>query len=231
MNKICSPPCWLNIIPGETVVKDIQGFLRSISIEYDDYFPEKRYVLTSGQGGEAIHFNIQGKQDIVTSIQVGGAYPVDEFLVQNEIPEEIWISVDNAIGEEGKWPFRLVFFYPSRGMIAYYDGWLGSEGFWLDRSRIQFCLDQIDQDEERRPMVWIESWFPDSSLSFDNYYKTTHHYPIDFPVNFYRIEESSSISVDDFYLLYSDPKNMNQCLPLDFDVFFPSIMTTPTGTE
>ncbi len=233
MNKICEPPCWMNIIPGETAFMHVKDYLRSISIEYDDYnyTPNKRYSLLDANSGEEIYITLHGNPNIITRIQIAGTYPLNEFIVQNGIPEEVWIRVEYGPGLD-YWPFKLVFFYPSKGMMATYDGKLEGEEFWITLVEVRFCPSKIDQNEHGRSYVRIDLWPPDEFVPFEDAYNTINNYPQDFPINFYRLTKISFLNEEEFYEIYSNPSNIDLCIPLDYKALFPYlVMVTPTATE
>ena len=122
-NRLCDPPCWLNIQPGTTSVEEAVKSLELSSLvepktikrtKANQYFPpDQIFFKLKGEGSG----NLSIENGVVTSIELGEvSLPLKYIFEQYGEPEQVLIL---PYWEwDKKW--YVVFLYPEQGILCEY---------------------------------------------------------------------------------------------------------------
>jgi hypothetical protein len=225
-NQICTPPCWMNMVPGKTSFNQVAGFLQSVSSKYKyDYFESSvHYYMEDYFNKQQIEIIVKFEGDTITRLLISGAYPISDYILQNGKPDEIWISISSPL-RGNPLIFEMVLFYPSKGMAALYLGEQEPKQSWLTPNLMQLCPFANSKKGNENSLIWINLWPPEENFNFADWYRGYFGHPDNFPINFYALDDASFIDVKDFYEIYGDSENIDYCIPLYINRIYPGLST------
>ena len=202
---ICFLPCWGNIIPGETSVEASVAYLKSFSQKVSIRQNVITAIFSSSKNPQRI-LNAYLIQDPNTStINFIEAYRYHYYLNQlfNTYgpPAEIWLWIDhNTSVHPTKIMFEIAIFYPDKGFMAVYEG----EGELRDIPKI-CSSNMIDSTPT------LKIWPPEEDFTFEDIVRDSGLSMPEFE-QFHKLEEVSSVTLDDFYTIFRDDINNEACI-------------------
>lgn len=210
------------IQPGKTRYEDIEAYLQSLTSDYERQF----FSINDVIGKDQMYVNFQIDRHYVVQIILSeSSYDLSELLVQNGIPEEIWIR--QLYGTPDSTPFfyyKLVLFYPSRGILAYFSG--ESEVPSVEQAEI--CPLKVYENPPLPPEKNLSLWTPNSIREFsetgyaENWFPNSSSY-------YYQISEVSDLDEEEFYQIFSDRTNQDECFAIDIFKYMEFVdIVTPT---
>lgn len=206
-NGGCVYPCWWGIMPGETSWVSTQGFLQPLAI--NTFYSGKGYYFSlmfpnnDGDSTRDFSVNFTIEDGVVSLIRTANFTNVFDMLEEFGKPDEIWIkAMDSGVPYA---QYRIVFFYPQKGIMAAYDGTVPGSA---DETIIEICLTETLFE----PFFPIWLWSPESNKTFRELeaLDLLGALPGDFDY-FVSLEESTDIDVDTFYEIYSGPSKKSTC--------------------
>ena len=222
LNEICDLPCWGMIQPGQTKYEDIEPYLRSLTNDEDI----QSFLIYDVIGKDQIYVGFQIDRHYVVKISFSAdSYDLSEFLVQNGIPEEIWIRQNYGTPYGIPfWYYKLDLFYPSKGILAHFTG--ESEVPSVDEAKI--CPLKVYENSPLPPEKDLALWAPNSIREFSEtgYGEISS---LKSSLEFHQISEVSNIDEEEFYRIFSDHTNQEECFGIDVYMYIRFADTaTPT---
>ena len=123
--------------------------------------------------------------------QTASAYMLPHVLSEQGIPESVLVSTSGApLTRGGTGGFNIVLLYPNQGVFVHY-----TTQMYIIEKNVRGCF----QDAH----IWMELYPPGDS---DNYFTELEktNWPF-FKDGFKPLEESTSMSVDEFYEIFREP--------------------------
>ncbi len=222
LNEICTLPCWGMIQPGKTRYEDIEPYMQSLTSDYG----WEAYSIDDVIGNEEMHvrFTIINHY-IVELFFLWVSYDLSEFLTQNGVPEEIWIRQNYGTPYGIPfWKYELVLFYPSRGILAYFSG----ESDVPSVEEAEICPLKVNEDSLLKPekelFLWASNYVNQLSEMKEN-----ENWLRSSPEYFYQISEVTDLDEEEFYQIYSDRTNQDECFAIDIFKYMKFVdIITPT---
>lgn len=148
------------------------------------FYVEARKPLTTESGYEYVF-------DSAFYSQIDSAYMLPHVLSEQGIPESVLISTSGGpLTRGGTGGFEIALLYPDQGVFVHYETQMHIIG-----KNVQGC--------PQSPLVWMELFPPENAENFFvELEKTKWPY---FKEGFKPIEETTSLSIEEFYDLFSKP--------------------------
>ena len=206
-NANCKLPCWWGIVPGETEWQTAKLLLNLVATElstsaeseFDTYYSARVYLLVPQELSrrmelEQYYIINDGKVMIIEpeAPRVGSKiYTVSKILSTYGRPTKVMIDT-YGYPHEGPNPFRLVLFYPDKGILVNY----GDFADFVD-GYVVGCI-QIGNGS-------VVLWSPKQNLSFAEALNGTRGLGT-FGEQYYKpLEEATEMDIETFYQTYLDP--------------------------
>ena len=211
-NANCKLPCWWGIVPGETEWQTAKSFLGALATKistgiYSESAPEfiADVDIPVTEDLSAINMLRQyfSVQDGVIELIQPETPPTMPFTIISEIlstyglPSEVWLDTYGySYGELD--PFRLVLFYPEKGILARY-----FDDAEFEDDDVVGCFSNHTGA--------VVLWSPDLKLTFAEALNGTRALGT-FGDQYYKpLQEATDMDVETFYQIYLDP-NTETCI-------------------
>lgn len=240
-NGGCKLPCWLGIYPGETRWADARATLNS----FVERIEEQKFTEPDADGNTHTidlayvyfergvpspefsletpgYFSVQSVDGIVQSVlayqDTSSHFNLSDLLSEYGKPSEVYINTTFA-SPTGEVPFSLVVYYPNKGILAFYH-----ENAPVVEDKIHFCA------KEKGP-INLEIWSPTEIITqkVKEEFITGLDYWL-FDTGLHPVQDVSNLTVEQFYLNFSDTNNTT-CIVTPSDRWIDaSIFYIPTST-
>lgn len=223
-NGDCQWPCWWGITPGITTWTEASNFLQTLSIGNTSVTKMPYIVyLTAFPRQDArklfVDFYVERQDNVIDVIFLSQNLSLNDFLRLQGKPDEIRISSDGIV--PGPSDFRIVFFYPEKGIMAAYFGYSDL----ISRGGVEYIKMCVPDFNSSGPL-WL--WNPDSKKRFDEL--PLEHLIGGHPTSLKlkRIGEYTNVDERSFFnSVLKDPENT--CLETRADIWpNPDHYATPT---
>jgi hypothetical protein len=221
-NGGCNLPCWWDITPGITNWEEVARKLvpiasKDITFTIDNN-RRMHYLEFPSVSRDIIADIFIQKNGVVDVIRTGWDYSIINFLREYGVPKEVWISSDGIV--PGPSLFRIVIFYPERGIMAAYIG----QSKLISRHGIDY-ISICAKDLHSSGPLWL--WASDTGKQFEELpiENLTGQSPTS--LKFKRIGEYTNLKETNFYSsMLKDAKST--CLETKADIWpNPDLYTTP----
>ncbi|MEZ4594150.1 MAG: hypothetical protein R3D55_23860 [Chloroflexota bacterium] len=205
-NGNCKLPCWWGIVPGETEWQTAKSFLRTLATKistgpYSESDPEFIAYLDipvmedlSAANVLRQYFSVQ--DGVIVKIQPEPSHRmpftvISEILDDYGLPSEIWLDTYGYSHGELN-PFRLVLFYPEKGILARY-----FDDAEFEDDDVVGCFSNHTGA--------VVLWAPDLELTFAEALNGTRALGT-YGEQYYKpLEEATDMDIETFYQTYLDP--------------------------
>lgn len=209
INGGCIFPCWLGIVPGQTIWNEVEPVLSTfVSINYQTNDPRIELI---NEDRNLLNY-IEVRDGIVTfiySFEPLQKTPIWKTLSIYGRPQEIRIYPSGnyyGLGLNPYGEFTLVFFYPDLGIMASYSGRTNAGKI------LHLCLEEPTLYPHTNWLLWDPKELLTFTQAGDKLRLPAKEMKIG--MEYLPIEEVTNISVDTFYQTYKIETNTTEC----FDV-------------
>ena len=220
-NGDCDFPCWWGVMPGSTKWEAVVERLLPIASK-DIIFivgKERMHYLEFPSPSNTVVASIflQG-DEVIDVIRTSWEYTIIDILRDYGKPKEIWISSDGLV--PGPSMFRIVLFYPQKGIMVAYIG----KSKVIIRNGIEY-IQICAKDFNSSGLLWL--WSPDTKMQHEELpiENLTGKPPAS--LKFQRISEYTDFDEEAFYTrMLTDAKN--SCLETKAEIWpDPELTVTP----
>lgn len=211
-NAFCRLPCIGNITPGKTTWSEATSFLvpfakQVFSTEYRvwaiEFMPPKNAMERDKLFIWLFRSSVE-RVDAMVAVWLD--YSVQQLFADYGRPAEIYFYVTDYPPEETENKFELFFYYSEQGFSARYSGNTGKG------EKLKIC-----PAKAVNPSPVLLTWpiTQSTSTSFQKIY-VTYKLISYLDIQRYRpISEYGGMTLDEFYEIYKDPANQQQCYEIE----------------
>ena len=202
----CVLPCWGGIEPGVTTWHDakllLEQFAQIYTAQSGIYTAEFQY------NGRNLVLGIYVRNNIVEFIAVPRfEYPLYRLLQDYGKPDEVYFYILDVLPIDTNNPYTVYLFYREKGIIAEYSG-ASAKG-----ATISVCF--MDSQGQKSQTAFLSLWPKGSDRPFEDVIAQYMSKFSDYlSLKYYKIEELSAYTSQEFYEIYELKDNENHCLEI-----------------
>ncbi len=197
----CMLPCWGEIEPGVTTWQDAKLLLE----QFAQIYSSQSYIYTAefqySEKNVVLVFYV--RNNIVEFIAAPRfEYPLHRLLQDYGEPDEVYFYILDVLPIDTNNPYTVYLFYKEKGIIAEYNG-AAAKG-----ATISVCF--RDSQGQKSQTALLSLWSKGSDKTFEN---VIAQY-MSSSLKYYKIEELSPNTSQEFYEIYQLKDSENYCLEI-----------------
>jgi len=203
----CILPCWGGIESGVTTWHNakllLEQFAQIYSSQSGIYTAEFQY------NGRNLVLAFYVRNNIVEFIAVPRfEYPLHRLLQDYGEPDEVYFYILDVLPIDTSNPYTVYLYYKEQGIIAEYNG-ASAKG-----ATISVCF--MDSQGQKSQTAFLSLWSKGSEMSFEDVIAQymSKFSPGYLSLKYYKLNELSTQTLQEFYDIYKLKDNENHCLQI-----------------